>query len=544
LALFRDPRAASGLAEALSDPEREVRVAAAVALAACGTRESVGSLLGALSDPDPLPAQAAAVALENLTGHAVAFNAFAERQQRTRQAQRSRDWFNTNSWEKIEENLVQRLKSTDRSAARRAAVALGHVGGNAAQAALREYVARERVHNPLPEWRKHHQGDGAMFNSLSSVNPRTLQAAVRSLGYLKDTTATPMLAETLLAHSDHGQGNLFLAEAAAEALGRIGTTEAQAALTNAFLRLPDYLHHTAWYGDHGALMACHAAPVHYFIVEALDALGATNGAGLVPQLIRSIPTDPDRALLPGNDDCETLIGRVIRRAGAETPVVETCLSVLGDTQATRDRQIAQALAATHESWAGKPDAENRAAQVLSLVCRDPRHEPRLRAAFDRYRAKTNDIPRVFDTGIPVVTKLPAKHWVCFFLARALGNLAYPASAPALIQALNDSPPEAAPGRPDPLGPGVLFLHNDLTPCWRAATAWALGRIGDKRAVPVLLKIVADLDNAPDTRHAAAEALGRLADESAVERIRRLAEGYPEVSTRRALLSAGDKPSKL
>ncbi|HAZ64268.1 MAG TPA: hypothetical protein DCZ72_11755 [Armatimonadetes bacterium] len=78
-----------------------------------------------------------------------------------------------------------------------------------------------------------------------------------------------------------------------------------------------------------------------------------------------------------------------------------------------------------------------------------------------------------------------------------------------------SPPEAADGRPDPLGVGVLFLHNDLTPCWRAETAWALGRLGDRRAIAPLLAILADDANAGDTRYAAAQALVALS--SAAER---------------------------
>jgi hypothetical protein len=407
-------------------------------------------------------------------------------------------------------------------------------------------MARERANNPFPEWRKNHNGDGAQFNSRSPANPRTLQAATRSLGYLGDTGAVSLLAETVIRNSDPGTGNLFLAEAAVEALGRIGTPEAEAALTSAFARLPDYLHHTRWYGDHDALIACHASPVHYFITEALDAMGSTRGGGIAPHLIRSVPTDPDRALLLQNDDCETLIGRVIRRSGAEATVVETCLAILGDPGATRTKDIEQAIAATHQAWGGKPDPENRAAQILSLVCRDRKCEPRIRAAFDRYRAKPNDIPRVFDTGIPVVTKLPVKHWVCFFLARSLGNLADPRSADALLAALESSSTEAALGYPDPLGPGVLFLHSDLTPCWRAATAWALGRIGDRRATPTLLKIVGDLKNATDTRHAAAEALLRIADGGSLEQIRQLAASYPEVSTRRVLLEAcrGLEPSGL
>jgi HEAT repeat protein len=85
----------------------------------------------------------------------------------------------------------------------------------------------------------------------------------------------------------------------------------------------------------------------------------------------------------------------------------------------------------------------------------------------------------------------------------------------------------------------MFLHNDLTPCWRAAVAWALGRIGDRRAVPVLLHIVSDLGNATDTRHAAAEALGRIADPDSLETIQRIAADYPEISIRRTLLTIGE-----
>jgi len=548
LAIFRDPAAAPALAECLKAESREARVAAAIALATCGTRASVPSLLDALTDEDPLVAQAAHIALENLTGHAEQGSGFDGPDSGKRLADAWRAWLKANPWNKIEMALVAQFDDKDtelagrpegknRDAIRRAAVALGHTGGDAARAALRAYVTAERENNPYPEWRKGHSGDGARFNSLSPANPRTLQAATRALGYLKDKEAVPLLAETLTRFADPGTGNLFLSEACAEALARIATPEAEAALVEAFPKLKDYPHHAGWYGDHGALIACHAAPIHYFIIEALDAIGSTKAGHIVPHLIRSVPTDPDRALFPYNDDYEALTGRVIRRQGAEEAVVESCLATLGDAEAKPVKEI-QAAFGTHGSWAGRPDAENRAAQILSLACRDAkRWEPRIRAAFERYRAKPVDIIREFDHGIPVVHKLPARHWVCFFLARALGNLAAPESAEGLIAALEQSPPESALPHPDPLGPGVMFLHGDLTPCWRAATAWALGRIGDKRAAPVLLKVAGDLKSAPDTRHAAAEALERLGDPASVEAIRTLAADHPEVSTRKALLRA-------
>ncbi|MFV2070703.1 MAG: HEAT repeat domain-containing protein, partial [Pirellulales bacterium] len=354
----------------LGRSNREVRVAAALTLATCGTRDSVPPLLKRLTDRKPLVSQAAAIALENLTGHSEPFNPFSERGERNDQAQAWRQWFANTNWEQIEQELVRRLQSSERDVVRRAAVALGHTGGAAARMALRRYVTRERDNNPFPEWLKDHQGDNARFNSLADVNPRTLQAATRSLGYLKDAESVSMLAETVHRNRDPETANLFLAEAAVEALGRIGTPAAEAALIRAFAELREYPEYTRWYGDHDALMACHTSPVHYFITEALDTAGSKQARNILPHLIRSLPIDPDRALFLGNDDYETLVGRVIRRNGAEAEVVETCLAILGDSQAKRIEEIEVAISTVHRCWAGDPTPENRAAQIVSLVCRD------------------------------------------------------------------------------------------------------------------------------------------------------------------------------
>ena len=534
LAIFRQRSAAPALALCLhADQQRELRVAAAIALATCGNRESVPPLLLALLDPDPLVARAAALALENLTAHAVPPDTAPDP---CSQAAAWQQWLQAHPWDALEADLTQRLAGTDRDDVRKAAVALGHIGGNAARRGLRGYVSHERERNPLPEWRKSHDGDNARFNALDPVNPRCLQAAVRALGWLADAEAVPMLAETLRQNVVPATANLFLAEAAAQALGNIATPEAVAALIDIFSKLPDYPVYTRWYGDHDALIACHASPLHSYIIEALDAIGTTHTAAIVAELIRSVPTDPDRALMPGNDDYETLVGRVIRRSGQQAAVSETCLAMLGEPQAIQQAAIAKAMASTHPAWAGTPDPQNRAAQILSLVCRDTAYEPRIRAALLRFSSLPVDIPRVFDTGIPVVNKLPARHWVSFFLARELGNLHSLSSVAPLVTLLETSATEAASGRPDPLGPGVLFLHNDLTPCWRAEVAWAIGRCGDARAMPVLLKTIADLANATDTRYAAAIAAGHLADSAGLTELHRLARDYPETSVRRALLA--------
>jgi len=538
LAIFRDPKAAHALTACLDDAHREVRLAATIALACCGTRESVPRLLQALSDYDPLVAQGSAMALENLTGHREKFNPFNPIEKREQQADTWRAWFADTTWEAIETMLTKHIEEGNRDEVRRAAVALGHIGETRASAALRQYVQTEQSNNPYPEWRgAGHQGDNARFNSLSPVNPRTLQAVTRAIGYLGDVDAVPMLSKILSDHSDPDNGNLFLAEAAAEALGRIGTPEVEKALIDTFSQLKDYPTFTYWYGDHPALMACHSSPIHYFILEALDAMGSTGADAILPHIIRSVPTDPDRALMLPNDDYETIAGRVLRRHAAGPAIIETCLALLGDPSAAADARIEKAISTVIRCWAGHPCSENRAAQILSLTCRDRAYAPRIQAALMRYSEKNVDIKRVFETGIPEILVLPVKNWVCFYLARALGNLADPQSVDTLIVILEKSPAEAASGRPDPLGPGNLFIHNDLTPCWRAAVAWALGQIGDPKAAPVLLGIVRDLDNAPDTRHAAAEALGHIADPATLETIRDFVDEYPEMSTRNTLARA-------
>ncbi len=534
LGLFRDRTAAAALGQALADTDREVRVAAALALAACGTRDSVPPLLAALADDDPVVAQAAAVALENLTGHAEPFQPFCRPDQRRVQAAAWAAWFQQHSWDAIEQLLIARMADPDRSLQRRAMVALGHVGGDDARTALRQYVAIEKDKNPYPPFENHNRTDSFTYGSESPLNPRTLQEAVRAIGHLQDEGAIPLLAAILAQHTDPKTGNLYLAEAAIEALGRIASVEAETVLIGTFGKLKDYWDYVGWYSDHPALYACHNCPLHARIIEALDAMGSTGAGPIAAPLIRSVPTDPDRALFPENDDYETLVGRVLLRSGRGDELIETCLALLGDPQAKATDDLKQAVSTTFGAWAGKPAPDNRAAQLLSALCRDARYEPRIRAAYERYRALPED-PVQRPLGNP--SWIPQRHWVLFFLGRTLGNTRDAASVDSLLASLQPELNEARHGHPDPSEPNIHFLQLEYTPCWRVTAAWALGRIGDRRAVPRLLEVLGDLRNAVDVRHAAAEALLRIADPASLPALQKLAEDYPDHSVRRVLLRA-------
>ena len=538
LALFRDRNAAPDLEAALDDSSREVRVAVTLALAACGTRESVAPLVDVLEDPDPNVAQAAAIALENLTAHQIAVEAPADREARAAQAEAWRDWLQANPWPEREAALADQITHEDRGVQRRAIVALGHIGSDAAREGLRQYVALEKDNNPYPPFVNNNRTDSFTFDAASPFNPRTLQAAVRALGHLGDEEAVPLLRDILEAHNDPEDSNLFLAEAAAEALGWIGTPEAETVLIDAFANLGDYADYVGWYSDHEALFACHSSPVHARIIEALDRIGSTRAGHIAPHLIRSVPTDPDRALFLETDTYELLVGRVIRRSGRADELIETCLALLGDPEAEASEDLEAALGVVFDAWAGLPCINNRAAQLLSAVCRDPDYEPAVRAAYERYWAKpAEEKNRALDQPTHWNVPLPERHWVLFYLGRTLGNLGASASVDTLMPALDPELNEARLGRPDPAESNMHLLQLELTPCWRGAAAWALGRIGDERAVPALLEVIENLDNAVDTRYAAAEALGDIADPDSIPAIERLAEDYPEVSTRRALLES-------
>jgi HEAT repeat protein len=360
---------------------------------------------------------------------------------------------------------------------------------------------------------------------------------VRSLGYLRDADAIGLLRDILTENIEPQTAHLYLAEAAIESLGRIGSSEAESILVETFGSLREYTQYVGWYSDHPALYACHASPVHARIIIALEQMGSTKAREIVPHLIRSIPTDPDRALFLQSDGYEILVGRVIERSGRAAEVIETCLSLLGDSKAVAADDIQQAISSTHSAWAGTPAADNRAAQVLSLLRINAKYEARIRASYERYRSMPED---PIDRPLGNPTWIPQRHWVLFYLGRTLGNLRELDSLDTLLASLDSNLNEARHGRPDPSEPNIHFLQLEYTPCWRAAAAWAAGKIGDRRAVATLVDVVRNMDNATDTRHAAAKALGDIADPGSRQTISELAQEYPEVSIRRALQEAAGR----
>jgi HEAT repeat protein len=523
-------RYSGSLADLLKDPDREVRAAAGLALSACGNRTSLPHLLAALDDSDPVVAQTASIALENLTAHTVEFNPFVSADQRRRQAGAWRGWFKSLSWESHEKALITRLKGTDRASKHKAVVALGHIGGDNAKSALRQFLIQESKTNP---YKKRGPAEGITFAADSRLNPRTGQEAARALGYLQDPAGIAVLKDILGGNLSSRKGNLFLAEACLEAMSAIGDKQLEDYMIKTFGRLEEFHEYYNWYG--GGHPYNEVSMPHFRILDVLDRIGSAKTAGLVPAIIRSLPIDVDRQLLFELDDYELMAGRVVKRSGCEDKVVETCLALLGDTKAVADDTFKPSVSKLYRAFAGRPKLENRAAQVLSILCTDRKYEPRIRAVFNRYRERKRD--PLFRTS-KIRSLVPDRPWVLFYTARLLGKLADPGSSACLISALDKDPAEAAFGRPAPDSIWVGMLQEDNTPCYRAAAAYALGRIGKRSATDVLIKTLVNMDNALDVRHASATALKRIADDKTIQAIVKLAANYPDVSVKKVLLSIG------
>lgn len=504
LALLRDRSGIPALVKALKDTSPQVRASAAFALSACGDRSAVAPLIETLGDRNVFAAQAANVALENMTAHSVGFNPFVDRSG----AGKWPEYLARNDWEAIESRLIGMLSSKDAAVQLSSAQALGHVGSEDAKTALRSFVSR----NP-------------------DASLRVIMAAIRSLGYLRDVQAIPMLTAIFRNNMTKDPGKapdlhelgwlqkpVYLTATAAEALGRIGSRDAVQPLIESTPDLLDFWKYTFWCGDHSWLMGCQSSPIHYRILEAVDRTQPGNIDAIVPSILKSAPIDTDRALLHETDSYENLVARVVARSGLGRQVMETCLSVLGDANAKAADNLQEAVTASAPAISVKPhDPESRAAQIISIVCLDRTYAPRLRAVFNRYRAMAPSRPR---------------SWVCFYIARLLGKLGDHESVESLVAALTNDAKEASFGYEDP--PNV-FVYKALTPFYRAAAADALGRIDSPRAVGALTDTLTDYDNAVSVRNAAANALLSLSKYVNTDRLAAIAETYPEVTTRHTLL---------
>ena len=495
LGALRDRAGVPALVKLLQNPSPETRCAAAIALSACGDRGAAAPLKEALKDANPAVVNAAAAALEHLTGSPAGGS----------------------DWAAMEAALIAKLTSLEKQTVHMALEALGHIGGERGVAAIRGYLAA----HPRDEL-------------------RVSLAAIRSLGYLEDRAAVPLLvgiAGTNLVesakkgYSESGgtQGPVYLAGTAIESLGRIGGSDAEAALIGLFRNAGDFQHYTRKTGAHGWLQGVNASLIYFRLLEALERMDSKLSDDLVGKVIVSIPCDKDRGLLYELDSYEKLTARAIQRCGKADAVAEACLSVLGDPTAAEaiDAELIAAVSQSPHAQGHirKLSNQSRAAQVLSIVCDDLTYADRIRELLKKFRS---DAPS------------ENRSYCCFMLTRGLGKMGDRGSVGLFMDMLVNDPTETALGlHPAP----NHILYKGWRPFHRPVAAWALGQLKAREASDTLLAIVNDLDNASSTREQAALALGLVGDTSKLAELQAISVEYPEIATRRAMLQAIERLSK-
>jgi len=480
----------------------------------------VGALLKGILDPDAQVALAANMAISHLTGHDEGLQGVANSDFQ-QSADRWKQWLADNDWARIEQQQIERLDSEAPQLVIMAVQTLGHIGGTAARKALRDYARRSLDMN-------------------DATCTRSLVDAMLSLGHLGDTDAAQLLDEILKAHIQlpKGERSAKLAEAATESLGWIGGTAAERALIQRSNDLLPIERYNLALGDQGGgwgdYLGC--SSVHYRFLEAFDAMGAKLPEPVVWAFVVSLHLNYDQPLLQEADTYETMLARVVQRSGCLDTVIDTCFAMIDVGDGPLDEDFKRGLVAqvTSQRYAQMSGANvsftvpQRVAYILSVLGIRPQDAPRFQAAFEEYRNRYLEIRkdvRGLETG--------ACAWICYHSLETLGRLEDVDRYDLFSSALGD-PPEAVDGFDSACNP-LTFLAT--TPHYRAAAAFALGQIGDHDAVSDLLETVSDFDNALEVRHAAAKALVRLCNRSDLGVLRKVADEYPEVHTRRVLLDA-------
>ncbi len=537
LGILRDRLAVPALVAALEDDQAEVRMNTALALAACGNRQAVETLIDGIMDRKPQVALASSMAVSHLTGHNEETTG-VRRAEFQECAARWRQWLAGHDWSWIEQRQIEQLTSQDPQSVILAVQTLGHIGGPAAQAALRSYIQR-------------------CLDPEDTTDLHSLVDAMRGLGHLGDSKAVPLLKSILEAHLPlpRQQSDLKrlpslersakLGEAAAESLGWIGNTEAEAALIEQCKNLRPFWHYTVALGDQGGgwgdYLSC--SPVHYRFLEAFDAMGSTLPESDVFALALSLHMSFDQPLLQESDTYETMLARVVQRAGCLDTILDSCFAMIEVEQRPINEEFKAALldqvtAQRYPQMAGTSvdfTVPQRVAQILSVLGIRPSDAIRYQRAFAMYRERYLAIRqdyRGLETG--------ACAWICYYALETLGRLECEDAYEVFLHALSEDPPEAVDGLEDPTMP-LTYLAT--TPHYRVAAAFGLGQTGKHEAVPALLEAVSNFDNALEVRHMAARALVKLCDSRDLEVLRETADSYPEVHTRRVLLTACEEASK-
>ncbi|MDR1924857.1 MAG: HEAT repeat domain-containing protein [Planctomycetaceae bacterium] len=211
LGYMRAYKAENFLIAALADEAAEVRRNAALSLAWCGSRSALKPLLKVLDDSDWTVRQAAGIALENLTGKNLRFDALGKKDVRQKTIAQLHDAIELLPESGIPAEVLSLIKSADHREAARGLRAAGALGTDAETVKV--------IAGTLETWRK-------SSNEKNADAKIRVQTALRVLGRSGLPEAFPVLSDFLR--------NPQWARYAADALGDFGGDDAAGVLMDVF----------------------------------------------------------------------------------------------------------------------------------------------------------------------------------------------------------------------------------------------------------------------------------------------------------------------
>jgi HEAT repeat protein len=505
LGYLRFHPAEDALIASMADENGRVRRAAALALGWCGSRAALPALLASLNDEDWLVRQSAWVALTNLTGMELPFDALENPDARAAKTQTWRRWIAALPAPGLPADLLAMLTSENHHEVERAARAGAALGTDAAAVAL--------ITRAIEPWLR-------IPDEKEEPAKWRVQAALRALGRSHQSDALPVL----VAFLQHDQWARY----AAEALGDFGGEDAAGALLRAFPRYarpanadiirfatqkPPHTHRSDQPGF-DARDRILAAP--YAILMALTRIPSSQPDNLAllgknaVLIAAQTPLDVDGLIVYEEEPYQQILHHLLERAGTRRILVELAFATLGaDTTPPPPN---------HPATTGLPISDPAfASSLLLALCRDSSDVPRLVALLDH-----------------------DNHWVRINAARILRFMNARDTADTIAARLRTSRPEADFGEFN----ATYFAQaqgqdefNDPTPRYREAFIMALGGMKATAHVPLLTTLLNDERNALGIRHRAALALDEIGTPEALVTLRRAELEHPYHSVRTAAREA-------
>lgn len=345
-----------------------------------------------------------------------------------------------------------------------------------------------------------------------------VQAGIRALGRLRDARAQSLLIDLL--------GNAQWARYAADALGDSGGTASLEALIDAYpsyamtmkrkapSRLP---------GDDRpgfeAVDRMYETP--YSIALALsrfalkDEIAREKLRSIAHLLVANMASDFDGAMIYDEQSFQKITAYLLDRAGVRREVCEIAFQALGQQSSppTPPRLPEETRASLLALAMGKPGGTSYAATWITALCRDRNYLPQLINLLEHQNG-----------------------WVRINAAKTLMFMNEKSAVEPIAELLRESKTEAEHG----YFTGFLFGQrgkqgqdecNAPSPCWREAFTRALGQLGSKEHVPLLIKLLNDDQNVLEVRYSAAVSLDALGTPDAVATLRHAASTHPFHSIR-------------